>query len=343
MKSQIAAAIGTTGYLRAFVAVVLIAIVGSTIYVAGGDANADPDSTLFSPTAVNLVNVGDSASVTVSTSNLTPAVNGVQLNIAHGPEVALSNFLCSGLFAGASLAGPVIDPGGVPGSTLVSCVLIFGSAIGTGDLISFDITRVAAGTTNLSLITTPGPFSSFYADQFGTSFGVGVTNTVTVTETPPGPPTCQGHVATIVGTSGDDTIVGTSGDDVIVALEGNDSVSSLAGNDIVCAGDGADTVIGGPGSDLLYGESGPDQILGGDGDDLIEGGPGQDILLSGNGDDSVSAGGGADSVNGGSGDDLLFGNGGNDLIAGADGNDVINGGNGTDNVDGGPDSRHLYQ
>jgi len=80
--------------------------------------------------------------------------------------------------------------------------------------------------------------------------------------------TCNGKVATIVGTSGKETIEGTDGDDVIVGLTGGDTIRGWGGNDTICGEGGA-------------------KIGGGDGDDWIQtdlnessyvwGGPGEDI------------------------------------------------------------------
>ncbi len=66
-------------------------------------------------------------------------------------------------------------------------------------------------------------------------------------------PTCDGLVATIVGTEGNDEIIGTDGDDVIVGLDGRDTIDAGAGNDVVCGDDGGDELRGGPGSDRLFG------------------------------------------------------------------------------------------
>jgi RTX calcium-binding nonapeptide repeat (4 copies) len=74
----------------------------------------------------------------------------------------------------------------------------------------------------------------------------------------PAPSTCDGRVATIVGTDGPDRIVGTSGPDVI---------SAGPGDDLVNAGGGADVICGSTGDDRLRGENGADRILGGDGND----------------------------------------------------------------------------
>ena len=83
----------------------------------------------------------------------------------------------------------------------------------------------------------------------------------------PGAPThagpasrCHGHLATIVGTAGDDHLVGTDGPDVIVGLAGADRIDGRGGADVICGGanqgrgatqlDG-DDIDGGPGSDYI--------------------------------------------------------------------------------------------
>jgi hypothetical protein len=54
--------------------------------------------------------------------------------------------------------------------------------------------------------------------------------------------TCDGHTATIVGTSGDDTIIGTNGNDVIAGRGGDDLILGLRGNDIICGNAGNDVI-----------------------------------------------------------------------------------------------------
>ena len=46
--------------------------------------------------------------------------------------------------------------------------------------------------------------------------------------------TCNGVVATRVGTAGNDTLMGTTGPDVIVGFDGNDTIYGLGGNDLLC-------------------------------------------------------------------------------------------------------------
>jgi Ca2+-binding RTX toxin-like protein len=117
----------------------------------------------------------------------------------------------------------------------------------------------------------------------------------------PATPSCDGHRATIVGTSGDDHLRGTRGDDVIAGLGGNDRLDGLAGDDVLC---------GGPGDDELtsYDKS-RDLLVGGTGDDFV--GSFENpyaVVRLGSGDDdassqigrgtgwSLDAGGGHDSI-----------------------------------------------
>lgn len=68
-------------------------------------------------------------------------------------------------------------------------------------------------------------------------------------------------MATIDGTSGNDTLNGTPVDDVINGLDGNDALNGLGGNDSLNGGNGADTLNGGTGADTLAGGSGNDLYL----------------------------------------------------------------------------------
>jgi hypothetical protein len=51
---------------------------------------------------------------------------------------------------------------------------------------------------------------------------------------PASPVTCEGKVATIVGSDRADVLRRTSGDDVIAASGGNDVVLGKGGDDVVC-------------------------------------------------------------------------------------------------------------
>ena len=77
--------------------------------------------------------------------------------------------------------------------------------------------------------------------------------------------TCNGQVATIVGTDGAEKLRGTTGDDVIAGLGGEDVVRGGSGDDLLCGGRGDDHVRGGRGKDSLRGGSGDDLCDGGGG------------------------------------------------------------------------------
>lgn len=133
--------------------------------------------------------------------------------------------------------------------------------------------------------------------------------------------TCDGEVATIVGTNGADVLVGTPGRDVIVGLRGSDTITGLGGNDVICGNAGPDSIDAGDGADVVFGNGGRDDITGGPGRDLLEGGGGKDRIFGGNGSDTIVGGKAAD---------RLFGENGQDHLSGLLGPDLLNGGNGAD-------------
>ncbi|EWY41217.1 hypothetical protein N825_30500 [Skermanella stibiiresistens SB22] len=122
-------------------------------------------------------------------------------------------------------------------------------------------------------------------------------------------------MATINGTSGNDTRNGTAGADAIRGLAGNDTLNGKAGND---------QVWGGTGLDKLWGEAGNDTLWGDDGDDFAYGGDGNDLIHGGNGNDT------------------LYGDAGTDTIWGDAGNDILKGGTGISRLDGGTGNDSLY-
>jgi Ca2+-binding RTX toxin-like protein len=69
-------------------------------------------------------------------------------------------------------------------------------------------------------------------------------------------------MASIRGTSGNDSLTGTSANDLLEGLAGNDTLTGLAGNDTLDAGTGGDRLIGGTGNDTY--------IVDGPGDTVIE-------------------------------------------------------------------------
>jgi hypothetical protein len=135
--------------------------------------------------------------------------------------------------------------------------------------------------------------------------------------------TCQGRLATIVGTPGAH-VAGTPGPDVVVT-NGASVVETGAGDDVVCTTLTPQTLEGygvevdaGPGNDsLVTTDDGPDRMIGanlGEGDDVLRGGKadevvdardgGRDIVVTAGGNDAVWAGG---AVGGGTGDMVVTG------------------------------------
>ncbi len=145
-----------------------------------------------------------------------------------------------------------------------------------------------------------------YEDMGWTSLSSEPTPTPDPTPTPTPPPSqvfCNGQVATIVGTEGDDTINGTDGPDVIHGLSGNDTISGFGGDDLICGGAGHDILFGGLGNDVLLGMPGNDDLRGSYGHDTLMGGLGNDSLTGWNGDDNLDGGPATDNLNGGTGTD----------------------------------------
>ena len=126
--------------------------------------------------------------------------------------------------------------------------------------------------------------------------------------------TCNGLVATIVGTEGDDVLTGTAGPDVIAALGGDDVVRGLGGDDVICGGPGKDHLSGGRGRDMLFGQSGRDVVKGGKGRDELVGGRGRDRLFGQSARDRLSGGPGRDLLDGGSAKDTCTGGKGRDTL-----------------------------
>jgi RTX calcium-binding nonapeptide repeat (4 copies) len=68
-------------------------------------------------------------------------------------------------------------------------------------------------------------------------------------------------MATIKGTSKNETIKGTSKPDNIDGKAGDDIINGLAGADTISGGDGKDTLIGGLGGDTMTGGKGADKFV----------------------------------------------------------------------------------
>ncbi|MBA3653472.1 MAG: hypothetical protein H0W70_04690 [Actinobacteria bacterium] len=142
------------------------------------------------------------------------------------------------------------------------------------------VTTTSSTTTTLPPVTTTSSTTTTLPPTSSTS---------TSTTLPP-PPTCDGRVATIIGTSGDDSIYGTPGPDVIVGLGGNDDVYGQGGDDVICGGTGLDNIYAGDGNDRAFGEAGADTLYGQAGNDFLSGGSENDYLYGGDGDDTLDGG-----------------------------------------------------
>jgi Ca2+-binding RTX toxin-like protein len=105
---------------------------------------------------------------------------------------------------------------------------------------------------------------------------------------------CDGVLATIEGTGGDDDLVGTPLVDVVVALDGGDDIRVAGDDDVVCAGPGDDGVLGQGGNDRIESGHGNDTAKGGGGGDGLFGQPGNDTLVGGPGRDAANGGPGRD-------------------------------------------------
>ncbi|MES2664627.1 MAG: calcium-binding protein [Pseudomonadota bacterium] len=149
-------------------------------------------------------------------------------------------------------------------------------------------------------------------------------------------------MATITGTSGNDTLTSAGNADIVDGLAGNDSLIGAGGND---------TLLGGLGDDLLNGGLNADRIEGGDGIDtatylastvavninletgVVSGGEAAgDVLIS---VENLIGSGLHDTLTGDAAGNQLFGGVGNDSLTGGLGDDVLNGGAGADVLAGG--------
>ena len=163
-----------------------------------------------------------------------------------------------------------------------------------------DAHRHADSPKGLALHQSAGLSRRLVALSFATAAALAA-QLVAVAPAAAAAPRCDGRIATIVGTSGDDTLKGTDGPDVIVGLGGFDTIRGRGGDDVICGngptyngpGEGAptgDNLYGGPGKDVLVGGPGDDFLYGGAGNDRLEGGTGYDYLVPGAGDDRVDGG-----------------------------------------------------
>ncbi len=169
-------------------------------------------------------------------------------------------------------------------------------------------------------------------------------------------------MATLIGTSGNNTLTGTSIADTIIGQAGNDQLLGNAGSDVLNGGLGNDVLNGGSGGDTAdYNNMsiGGTTYIGATAGVTVNlnltgaqntRGAGIDTLVSieslngtnfndtfiGNSVNNTLAGlAGNDTLTGNGGNDFLLGWSGNDTLSGGTGNDLLNGGSGNDRLDGG--------
>ena len=193
---------------------------------------------------------------------------------------------------GAAISGKVTDPSGLPQKRVAVTVTDHNGyglvTVNTGAGGRYFLSGVAGGFPSLKL-RFDGPVGVFQALWFDNKTSLetadifmvddGYLYTLNVKLTPL--VSCEGRLATRVGSAGSDTFNGTPRADVIVGLGGNDRIDGRGGNDVICGGLGNDTLLGGDGNDHLLGERGGDSLAGGLGNDVLKGGPGVDTCVDG--------------------------------------------------------------
>ncbi|MGI9615632.1 MAG: hypothetical protein ACR2QO_22155 [Acidimicrobiales bacterium] len=156
-----------------------------------------------------------------------------------------------------------------PGGPVASGPVATSGGPGTSSGSGQATTTVASPSATAKPTTTGAPSSSSSE----------LTTSLTTASRPLREETCNGRIATIVGTPKRDVLRGTDGADVIYGGNGNDVIYGLGGDDTICGGNGKDELHGGSGDDYLYGGNGKDVLIGGSGTDVLDGGNGPDELI----------------------------------------------------------------
>lgn len=185
-------------------------------------------------------------------------------------------------------------------------------------------------------------------------------------------------MATIRGTSGNDTLIGDDPIDIIYGYGGNDFLYGSDGRDTLYGGDGQDWLRTKGDSEVLFGGAGQDTVLVIDGNntridlritglkqigwgdtglvrlvsvesiatsygnDSLNGNDQANSFSTAEGNDTVFGHGGDDFIATGWGNDRAFGGSGNDLITSDRGDDRLFGGIGNDQLNGGVGRDLLY-
>jgi uncharacterized repeat protein (TIGR01451 family) len=277
---------------EAITGLLLAACTGALILILSGGASAqggaDPaDLRLTKSDSPDPVVRGNVLTYTIRVRNL-------------GPDPATATVVEDRLPGGVSFLSVATDTGScAQQAKTVTCTLGELASLAEATItIRTRVTKRKGTIRNTATVesTTPDPVAANNQDTERT--------TVRLRPRPTGP-TCQGAVATIVGTPGNDVLVGTAGRDVILARAGHDRVFARGGRDLVCAGRGFDLVRGGPRADSIRGGLKADRLIGGGGNDVLRGGRGRDRLRGGFGADLLAGGLGIDFCRGGPGRDTL--------------------------------------
>ena len=126
-------------------------------------------------------------------------------------------------------------------------------------------------------------------------------------------------MATVNGTTGNDTLSGTST---------NDTINGLGGNDTILGSTGSDVIDGGAGFDSIEYKNAANGLIVDFAAGTISGGAAGSMTFTGI--ERIVAGNFNDQMTGSSASQTLTGQGGNDTIAGAGGADTLWGGSGAD-------------
>ena len=111
----------------------VLAIDGS---IAVNDASTS--AILFRPDVVGLGAIGSVTTAKVVVEDISPEVNGIQLNLQHPETLEVSSPACVGVFAGGFTTPLAPTDGG----TLLACALIGAVSDTSGDAMTFELTRV---------------------------------------------------------------------------------------------------------------------------------------------------------------------------------------------------------
>ncbi|NDC10517.1 MAG: calcium-binding protein, partial [Oxalobacteraceae bacterium] len=304
------------------------------------------DSTTEGAEALTLTVSGQSASVTVADTSLTPAaatytLTAASSSVAEGGQ-ALFTLATTGLAAGSKVSYTVTGTGNSASLSNAGTAEIDSGGTAVISLNAPTNTTIGdSGKITVALTNGKGSGSIDVSDASPTTFSAAAIAALNVASSPLSL-TVDGTTAQSINVSQgkvDKGILissaaaaislttGDSDDTATIAGSANNTVTTGAGNDAVTiTGSGNNTLSVGAGNDTV--------TITGSGNNSISTGAGNDtVSITGSGTNSIDVGLGTDQVTGGSGNDTIIfaagsASGGDGLGAG----DVIDGGAGTDTV-----------